>query len=94
MSETNKTFNPSISNTAVMTIPMFILLLVLHAFPFNSYTQIPPFTSSTLTEKRDLSELMVEGIDKFLLTQTDHVQKRDRIYGNVIFPVRRHFKNQ
>lgn len=59
-----------------MYVRIFIFLLGLYAFPYHSYSQIQaPFTGAPLTEKRDLSGLMVEGIDKFLLTETDRLTK-------------------
>src|ERR671912_116143 len=59
-----------------MYIRISFFLLVLCAFPYHSYSQIQsPFTSSPLTETRDLSALMVEGIDKFLMTETDRLTK-------------------
>ncbi|HUQ65094.1 MAG TPA: alpha/beta hydrolase family protein [Flavitalea sp.] len=58
-----------------MRIRILVFLFAVYTFPFNSLGQVAPFTSTPLTETRDLSELMVKGIDKFLLAETDHVTK-------------------
>jgi len=53
-----------------------ILLLAFYvlSFAITGYSQIP-FTSTPLNEKGDLSSLMVEGIDRFLTSETDRIRQ-------------------
>ncbi|MEX2235279.1 MAG: hypothetical protein WD824_24155 [Cyclobacteriaceae bacterium] len=53
-----------------------ILLFVFHVDYSSASAQSPALSASTpLKEKGDLSSLMVEGIDRFLTSETNRVQQ-------------------